>query len=70
MPPFLVKIFQVIATWLLEKLVAGIRQWVSEQAARKRRESEIKEALKPYLASKTPKEQEDAFQELLRHMRG
>lgn len=64
------KIGQWIASWLLTKLVMGLRAWAVERATKKRRETEIKAALQAHLDSKTPQEQEDAFQNLLKHMRG
>jgi len=66
----LAKIGQWIASWLLTKLVVGLKAWAVEQADKKRREAAIKDALKPYLESHTKEEQEDAFQKLLTHMRG
>lgn len=65
----LINIGKWILAWLLEKLVAGVTSWVKEAQQKRAREQAVKEALKPYLASKTPEEQEHAFQDLLSHMR-
>jgi hypothetical protein len=66
MPAFLLKPLQILLGWLLSFLGEKIAAQIRDHIDRKRREAEIKLALKQYRKAQTKEEQERAFEDLVR----